>query len=105
MSTTCGFDEAWIGKCKEVVEREGDRCVKHQAACCSCGAPSTHSCEETGMFVCGAPLCDNCEHTIFPEGHNGGIGFNQLPCPEGMERHMRKSEQRYKPWYQQESTP
>jgi hypothetical protein len=51
------------------------------------------------MFVCGAPLCDGCEHTIFPEGHNGGVGFDAQPCPGGMERHVKKNEQQFTPWY------
>lgn len=95
----CGFDLAWIGKCKELASETG-RCEKHSGiVCSSCGAPATHECEETGQFVCGAPLCDDCEHTIFPEGHNGGIGFNAQDCPEGMKRHCKKTEQKFKPWY------
>jgi len=91
----CGFNQAWIGPCKNTAP-----CEKHADLVCeSCGAPATRSCDETGQFVCGAPLCGDCEHTIFPEGHNGGIGFNAHPCPEGMERHVRKTEQQYTPWY------
>jgi len=94
----CLWDQAWVGKCRLPSVKNGC-CEKHQAVCCSCGAPATHDCEETGQFVCGAPLCDDCEHTIHPEGHNGGIGFNALPLPDGMKSHCKKTEQRFKPWY------
>lgn len=95
----CGFDKAWIGKCTNPVHKEGDKCEEHQMKCCSCGAPATHECAETGQFVCGAPLCDDCTHNTHPEGHNGGVGFNALKFPEGMKAHGKKSEQRYAPWY------
>lgn len=86
----CGFDEAWIGSCKKEVSKPGARCEKHIQTCCSCGAPATRSCAETGQFVCGASLCDNCEHTTFPQGHNGGIGFNAIPLAKGFKRHNPK---------------
>ena len=94
----CLWDQAWIGKCKLPSVKNGC-CEKHQAACCSCGAPATHDCDETGQFVCGAPLCDNCEHTLHADGTNGGIGFNMRKPPEGMKTHCRKTEQRFTPWY------
>jgi len=95
----CKFEEAWIGQCKNEADESGF-CGEHKGkVCCSCGAPATHTCSETGQFVCGSYLCDDCEHTTFPEGHNGGIGFNAQPCPEGMKRHCKKTEQKYTPWY------
>ena len=94
----CKWNEAWIGTCGKECDESGF-CEDHKKTCCSCGSPATHSCEETGQFVCGFPLCDGCEHTIFPEGHNGGIGFNAQPCSEGMKRHCKKTEQKYQPWY------
>lgn len=91
----CGFLQSWIGRCGNTRP-----CQKHGSETCrSCSAPATHDCEQTGQFVCGEPLCDDCEHTIFPEGHNGGVGFNAQPVPEGMKRHCKKSEQKFKPWY------
>jgi hypothetical protein len=101
MPKACGFDEAWIGKCKEA----GDPfCAKHTGrVCVSCGAIAVRNCEETGQFVCGENLCGDCEHTIFPSGTNGGIGFNAEPLPEGMRRHCKKTEQRYQPWYAREA--
>jgi hypothetical protein len=99
----CKFKEAWVGQCKDEADESGF-CEKHKKEkCCSCDAQATHSCEETGMFVCGAPLCDNCEHSIFPDGCNGGVGFNEHPTPEGMKRHCKKTEQKYTPWYTRES--
>lgn len=98
----CDFNVAWVGKCGEPVVENG-KCEKHKdTKCCSCGAPATHQCYETGQFVCGFPLCDECEHTIHPEGHNGGIGFNAQKLPEGMKGHCKKTEQKYKPWYMRE---
>ncbi len=95
----CGFGKAWVGPCQNKPTYYG-RCDEHKdEKCCSCGRPATHTCDETGQFVCGAPLCKDCEHTIFPEGHNGGVGFNEQALPEGMERHCKKSDQKYKPWY------
>jgi hypothetical protein len=100
----CNFIEAWIGKCKEPADESG-YCEKHKKEkCVSCGSQATHTCDETGQFVCGAPLCNDCEHTVFPEGHNGGIGFNAHPCPEGMKRHCKKSEQKYTPWFKRSPT-
>jgi len=94
---TCGFREAWIGECQAPVVTEGERCDKHKGlVCVSCGKPATHSCYETGQFVCGAPLCDDCEHTIFPDGTNGGIGFN---AQGGMKAYCKKSEQKHAAWY------
>ena len=100
----CRWIEAWVGRCKLPSVKNGC-CEKHQSSCCSCGAPATHNCNETGQFVCGFPLCDECEHTIHPDGSNGGVGFNQSPMPAGVRPHCRKSEQRLKPGFQdQENT-
>jgi hypothetical protein len=38
-------------------------------------------------------LCDDCQHLTFPQGHNGGVGFNAMAVPDGYKRHIRKSEQ------------
>ena len=83
----CGFNEAWIGTCLN-----HSPCTKHQHLICgSCGEPATHTCSETGQFVCGVPLCQKCEHVTFPDGTNGGVGFNQEKLPEGVaKRHCRK---------------
>lgn len=54
----CGFNEAWIGRCKNKVP-----CEKHSGLkCCRCGKPATRSCEDTFALVCGAPLCATCRH-------------------------------------------
>ena len=99
MSEPCGFGQAWVGPCKNPKP-----CEKHAALeCVSCGAPATRSCDETGQFVCGEPLCDHCEHAIFPDGTNGGIGFNAAALPEGLpRRHIRKDAQVFTPWYSKE---
>lgn len=99
--SNCGFDEAWIGKCKEQATH-GNRCEKHAGqTCASCGKPATRSCDQTGQFVCGAPLCDTCEHTIAADGTNGGIGFvRTAPYPDGLGAHCKPSQQQYKPWYE-----
>jgi len=103
MNSKCKWNQAWIGICNRMTV-DSDFCGIHKnEKCVSCGKPATHDCDQTGQFVCGASLCNDCEHTIFPEGHNGGIGFNAQPCPEGMERHCKKTEQKYKPWYQRET--
>lgn len=91
----CGFLMSWVGHCKEPKP-----CAKHKdLTCSSCGVPATHDCDSTGQFVCGVPLCDECGHMIFPDGTNGGVGFNAQDLPEGMKQHCKKSEQRYQPWY------
>lgn len=97
---TCGYGRAWIGPCEDPTP-----CEKHKdLVCCSCGALSTHECAETGQFVCGCNLCDDCEHAIFPDGTNGGIGFNAAPLPDDLPpcRHVKKTEQKYTPWYTRE---
>jgi hypothetical protein len=100
MSTPCGFGIAWSGKCKSPAIFDSGRCGEHAAkVCISCGATATHQCEETGQFICGYDLCDDCEHTIFESGTNGGIGFCAEAPPKGMQRHCKKTEQRFKPWY------
>jgi len=92
----CGFDKAWIGKC-----RNRRPCAEHaEAKCESCGSLATRSCDETGQFACGAPLCGDCDHRTFSDGTNGGVGFNAAPCTPGTKRHVRKSEQTEKPWYE-----
>lgn len=95
----CNFTMAWVGKCDQPSVASG-RCEKHLLLCSSCGELATHDCDETGQFVCGHPLCDNCEHTIFPDGTNGGIGFNAQSVPEGLKLHCKKTDQKYKAWYE-----
>jgi len=61
--STCGFDESWVGRCKEP-SGATERCSKHaDLKCTSCGAPAVRSCDHTGGFVCGAPLCGDCRHS------------------------------------------
>jgi hypothetical protein len=96
--TTCNYDEAWRGKCKNACP-----CSLHaDKVCVSCKAPAVRSCEETGQFVCGAPLCEECEHSIAPDGTNGGVGFYST-VPEEVRKtwksHVRKGEQQYRPWW------
>lgn len=96
----CIFSKAWVGRCEEEADESGF-CEEHKGKMCvSCGEQATHECDETGQFVCGAPLCDACEHTTFPDGTNGGIGFNAQECPVGMGRHCKKSEQKFSAWYE-----
>lgn len=96
----CRFVEAWRGKCSQKVVGEHGMCAKHAPlVCCSCKAQATHSCEETGQFVCGSPLCDDCTHRTFPDGTNGGVGFNAQSLPEGQKRHIKKSENTQLPRY------
>ncbi len=97
----CQFSEAWIGKCQQDGEQYCD--VHKNLVCDSCGAKATGSCDATGQFCCGAPLCNDCEHTIFPDGTNGGVGFNQEPLIEGLHRHCKKTEQKFTPWYARET--
>lgn len=86
----CGFDEAWIGKCKNGID-----CEKHKdAKCVSCGAKATKECAETMGLVCGALLCDECEHTT---QSNGSKSCGELP--KGFKAHCKSSEQVFKPWY------
>jgi hypothetical protein len=95
MSDKCGFNMAWVGHCKNTIP-----CEDHKDLVCeSCGAPATHDCAETGQFVCGTPLCDECEHVTFPDGTNGGIGFNAQMLPGGIKRHCKKTDQVNTPWY------
>jgi hypothetical protein len=100
----CKYQLAWIGQCKNHADKSGF-CEEHKNIVCdSCGEKATRECEETGQFVCGVPLCSKCTHSIHPEGHNGGIGFNTLPFPDDMKDHCRKSKQRYAPWFVTEDT-
>jgi hypothetical protein len=100
----CAWDEAWVGKCKKIAQDGSRFCEEHKdKVCSSCGAVATHSCGETGQFVCGFPLCDDCEHITFPDGTNGGIGFMAQQLPDGVrKRHVKKSDQKFKPWFMQE---
>lgn len=98
---TCGIKLAWSSSTCQHEEP----CEQHKdKKCRSCGAPATHECGETGQFVCGALLCDECEHAITPEGTNGGIGFFALEkLPEGWKDHIKKTDQKYVPWYMRDS--
>lgn len=90
----CGFNEAWVGACKNPKP-----CEKHDSLkCCSCGAPATHSCDETCQFVCGAPLCDNCKHATAKDGTNGMRSGEFLTG----KMHIKKTEKEYKPWWLQD---
>ena len=96
----CQFIKAWIGQCKNTMP-----CEEHASLeCSSCGAPATSECAETGQFVCGEPLCDDCEHVTFPDGTNGGIGFNAQNLPGGIKRHCKKTDQVNAPWYARKTT-
>jgi hypothetical protein len=89
MGHKCKFDLAWVGECG----KEG--CTKHaDVKCVSCGNPATRECDATDVLVCGAPLCDDCDHTIQSNGCNSG---GELP--EGLQRHCRKVDQVFKPWF------
>ena len=93
---SCKWVKSWVGKCGN--PSSGEFCSEHSGLkCSSCGAQSTHDCEETFGLVCGFPLCDDCEHTILENGCNAGA-----PLPEGLGVHCKKSEQIYKPWYMME---
>src|SRR5208283_2613522 len=96
--STCGFDMAWVGKCKN-----DSPCSEHAGkVCASCGEPASRQCDETGQFVCGAPLCDKCAHAIAPDGTNGGVGFYSTVPPEKRaewKTHVRKDAQQFTPWY------
>jgi hypothetical protein len=95
----CKFNEAWRGQCGKPAVKDG-MCEEHANFVCTvCGKPATHNCEETGQFVCGAMLCDDCEHLTFPDGTNGGIGFNAQDLPEGFKsRHVKKTDQKFTSW-------
>ena len=94
----CEFSRAWIGSCKNPKP-----CEEHaNSKCCSCGAPAIKECYETmGPMVCGAWLCGECEHTIWPCGCNGPLDSAEK-LPEDMKGHVKRTEQRFLPWYQRE---
>jgi len=94
--TQCGFIKAWVGAC----QADKSTCEHKDVKCSSCGLPATHECHETGSFICGAPLCSDCEHVVFYDGTNGGVGFNERLFSTG---HVKKSEQKHKPWYMRET--
>lgn len=53
---TCGFDEAWVGPCKNALP-----CKTHDEQVCKCGRKATQNCSATlGPLVCGMPLCGRC---------------------------------------------
>lgn len=97
----CGYIRAWGAPCQGPPIKGGTRCEAHSnMVCISCGEPATHACDETGEFLCAFPLCDNCVHATFPDGTNGGVGFNAQKLPDNLrKRHIKKTEQVYSPWY------
>ena len=96
----CKYIVPWIGMCGKELP-----CKEHtDKKCISCGKPATRGCPETGQFVCGYHLCDDCEHTIFADGTNGGVGFNEQPLDDIItHRHVRKTEQVFTPWYMEQN--
>ena len=62
MAERCIFDEAWVGRCKNI-PIAGNRCPKHELKCSGCGGEAIQSCDHTGQFVCGSPLCSDCRHS------------------------------------------
>ena len=96
----CSWETAWVGRCRKPALRGKATCAKHSSrVCASCGEKATHDCYETGQLVCGFPLCDLCEHAIFPDGTNGGVGFNEQPLPPELpKRHCRKTAQVHESW-------
>jgi hypothetical protein len=88
----CGWDMAWVGRCKDEATEADGRCQRHTGnACCSCGRPATRECADTFQFVCGAPLCDDC---VGANASGGGHhprearGAEDHRCPEtnGLDR-------------------
>lgn len=60
--TQCGFDIAWVGRCKEPADTTGF-CAKHRLEKCRCGRQAVRECEATiGAFVCGHLTCGSCTH-------------------------------------------
>lgn len=58
----CGFDIAWVGRCKESADSTGF-CADHQTRKCTCGKQAVRECEATiGAFVCGHLTCGKCRH-------------------------------------------
>jgi len=56
---TCGFDEAWVGKCQNPTP-----CPKHDnQRCFQCGKKATKNCSIAGSLVCGMPECDEHSHS------------------------------------------
>lgn len=74
MAEVCTFSEAYRGRCGAVAS-EGDRCERHAATTCQCGAPATHECSYAGQFVCCRPLCDECEGWEDTSKSSGAWGF------------------------------
>lgn len=59
----CGFEEAWVGRCKN-----SKPCVKHvNQKCWKCGQPATRNCNYACSLVCGMPEC--AEHPHINERH------------------------------------
>lgn len=79
----------WVGLLRENINRTAVL-VAHQLR--------TDAMKRVSSFAANR-LCDECEHTLFPDGTNGGIGFNAAKLPDGMKRHCKKSAQQFTPWY------
>ncbi len=74
MAETCNYSEAYRGRCG-APGTVGERCERHAAVTCQCGAPATHECSYAGQFVCGRPLCDECEGWEDSSKSSGAWGF------------------------------
>lgn len=82
MSTECGFDKAWVGKCKN-----DSPCSEHSHLKCHvCGNPATRECPHTAGLVCGVPLCNDCIGVSDPRKPHGFMGFGphgHIKRPQG----------------------
>ncbi len=61
-NTTCSFDIAWVGICKQKADSTGF-CEEHKKRKCRCGRQAVRECDATiGPLVCGALTCGSCTH-------------------------------------------
>jgi hypothetical protein len=66
----CGWDEAWIGICKNEAIEGSEYCAEHNGKKCGvCGEQANRECPETCGLVCGFPLCPKCQSYCTNDGH------------------------------------
>jgi len=74
---TCGYDLAWVGRCKNSPVDGEIFCKEHiNKKCVMCGEQAYRECPTASSLLCGAPLCSHCRHDCM--GNKGYVREDKI---------------------------